>query len=119
MTLDSAIINSMYLGIDVGGTKTLVASINSHGVITEELRFPTPKDYDQFIEELERQLSQLKIKEFKAGAVGIPGIVDRKRGMGLVFGNLPWTNEHICRDVERLSKCPMALENDANLAGLS
>jgi len=109
----------MYLGIDVGGTKTLVASLDGNGVITEEIRFPTPKEYDEFVKELTTQIKNLKTKEFKAGAIGIPGRVDSKHGVGLAFGNLDWTNIPICRDVERIANCPIAVENDANLAGLS
>lgn len=109
----------MYLGIDVGGTKTLVASLDSHGKITEEIRFPTPKDYDDFVVEVATNVANLKTKEFKAGAIGIPGKIDRKRGVGLAFGNLAWKNVPVCKDVEKIAKCPVAIDNDANLAGLS
>lgn len=34
----------MYLGIDIGGTKTLAATLTNEGVITESVKFPTPKD---------------------------------------------------------------------------
>lgn len=108
-----------YLGIDVGGTKTLVTSLDQHGVIIEQFRFPTPKNYDGFVTELAQQVGQLQAKEFKAGAIGIPGLIDRKRGVGLAFGNLPWRNVPVAKDVERISHCPMAVENDAKLAGLS
>jgi len=109
----------VYLGIDVGGTKTLVASLDHRGVITQEIRFPTPKVYEDFVAELAVHLGELETNDFKAGVIGVPGRVDRKRGVGLVFGNLPWKHVHICKDVEKLAKCPMSIENDAKLAGLS
>lgn len=113
-----ATLSSMYAGIDVGGTKTLVASLDENGVITEQLRFETPRDYQKFLAQLALHLSRLAVKDFKACGVGIPGIVDN-RGHGLDFGNLPWRDVPVQTDVERLIHCPIALANDAKLAGLS
>lgn len=109
----------MYVGVDVGGTKTLLAVLNEHGEIVEQKKFPTPKTYDNFILELKHTLTQLKHQEFRAGAVAIPGNVDRKHGRGIKLGNLSWKNFNIQHDAERIFDCPVAIENDAKLAGLS
>lgn len=109
----------MYVGIDIGGTKTLVASLDDQGVITQSVKFPTPPAYQDFLPELEKAVDELTTKDFQAGAVAAPGKIDRTHGIFLRGGNLSWENEHIQRDVERITKCPMLLENDANLAGLS
>lgn len=110
----------MYLGIDIGGTKTLVAALDQHGVIIVSLRFPTPKDYDDFLRELKHVLQdEMPLQDFRAGCVAAPGTIDRKRGRFEQGGNLPWKNVPLQRDVERITGCPMLIENDANLAGLS
>jgi glucokinase len=109
----------MYVGIDIGGTKTLVAVLNEHGVIKQEVKFPSPKSYDNFILELRHVATNLETTDFKAGVVGIPGRVDRKHGRGLALGNLPWRNFNIQYDSERILHCPITIENDAKLAGLS
>jgi glucokinase len=109
----------MYIGIDVGGTKTLVASLTNEGVIKEEIKFPTPKDYHEFLKELATTVAQLSTDDFKACGIGIPGIVDHKRGRGVNFGHLDWHDVAVQADVEKIVKCPVALENDAKLAGLS
>jgi predicted NBD/HSP70 family sugar kinase len=109
----------MYVGVDVGGTKTLVAALDNHGVIKEQHRFPTPKDYDEFVAELKKVAGEMEHGEFKAGAIALPGNIDRKHGRGIVMGNLPWKNVNAQHDAERIFDCPMALENDAKLAGLS
>lgn len=109
----------MYVGIDIGGTKTLVAALTNEGVIHESIKFPTPAKYDDFLEELKANLAQLKTDDFRAGAVAAPGSIDRKHGIFERGGNLKWKNERIQHDVERITHCPMLLENDANLAGLS
>jgi predicted NBD/HSP70 family sugar kinase len=109
----------MYVGIDIGGTKTLVAALTNEGVISESLKFPTPERYDDFLAELKANIAQLETKDFRAGAVAAPGEIDRKHGRFVVGGNLHWKNEPIQDDAERITHCPMLLENDANLAGLS
>jgi predicted NBD/HSP70 family sugar kinase len=109
----------MYLGIDVGGTKTLVASLDDNGVIQEQFRFPTPQNYQDFIIELEHTVAQLSTKDFKACGLGIPAFIDRQHGVGVAFAHLDWHNVAVQADVEKIAKCPVALENDAKLAGLS
>jgi predicted NBD/HSP70 family sugar kinase len=109
----------MYVGIDIGGTKTLVAALTNEGAIHESLKFPTPEQYDDFLVELRSNVAKLTTKDFKAGAVAAPGEIDRQRGLFIVGGNLRWKKEPVQHDVERIVGCPMLLENDANLAGLS
>jgi len=109
----------MYIGIDIGGTKTLLAALNDDGIIQESLKFPTPENYEEFLVELRSNVDKLATHEFRAGAVAAPGEIDRKRGEFLRGGNLKWQNVALQHDVERITNCPMLLENDANLAGLS
>jgi len=110
----------MYVGVDVGGTKTLVAVLNDKGTVSEQAKFPTPKSYDDFLKGLTELLAGFQTKDFKAGGVGIPSTVfDRGRGLAVSFGNLPWCNVSIQSDLEKLFGCPMVVENDAKLAGLS
>lgn len=109
----------MYLGIDIGGTKTLVASIDNDGVISHRHKFLTPKLYLDFLTELTGALEILPHKEFKAAGVAAPGKIDRKRGMVIAFGNLAWTNLPLQHDLEKIVHCPVVVENDAKLAGLS
>ncbi len=108
------------MGIDIGGTKTLVAALNEHGEILVSLRFETPKDYDEFLQQLKHTLrDEMPIEDFRAGCVAAPGTIDRKRGRFEQGGNLHWKNVPLQHDVEWLAGCPMLIENDANLAGLS
>lgn len=109
----------MYLAIDVGGTKTLVATVTGQGVIKEEFRFPTPQDYQEFLRQLADSVANLSTTDFRACGIGIPGIVDRKRGWGIDFSHLAWHQVPVHADVERITQCPVVVENDAKLAGLS
>lgn len=109
----------MYLGIDIGGTKTLVATLDKNGVIQESVKFPTPQDYGSFLNDLAKTVASLSNKDFAACGIAAPGRLDPKKEIGLVFGNLPWKNVHLKSDVHRMLHCPIVVENDANLAGLS
>jgi predicted NBD/HSP70 family sugar kinase len=109
----------MYVGVDIGGTKTLVASLDDNGVITEKIRFETPKKYDFFLYELGFAFHKLKEKDFHAAGVGAPGKLDRETGRGLWFPNIGWKNVPLQHDIERILRCPTVLENDAKLAALS
>ncbi|MGH7157730.1 MAG: ROK family protein [Candidatus Saccharimonadales bacterium] len=110
----------MYLAIDIGGTKTFVALLDSSGAIQQQLRIPTPKTYSVFISKLEDSVAYLSTNKFTAVCVGVPGRIDRKRGIGVGMGNLPWLNVPIYEDVSRITRTrKVVLENDAKLAGLS
>jgi predicted NBD/HSP70 family sugar kinase len=59
-------------------------------------------------------------KDFNVIGVGIPvSSYDRETGIAHSFGNLPWRDVPILTDLEKLFRSPVALENDAKLAGLS
>lgn len=109
----------MYLAIDIGGTKTFVASISDEGVIVERIRFETPQNYDDFSNSLAKSVEELSTKNFIACCVGAPGRIDRTKGVGIAMGNLPWKNAPIKSEVEQIVDCPVLVDNDANLAGLS
>jgi predicted NBD/HSP70 family sugar kinase len=109
----------MYLGIDIGGTKTLVATLTNDGVIRERFQFPTPKKYSDFKQNLADAVANMSTKEFAACGVGVPGRIDRKHGVAIALGNLPWEDAPIKDYVEELAHCPVIVDNDANLGGLS
>lgn len=108
----------MYLGVDVGGTKTLLAVFDDKGEIIEHARFETPKVYINFLDEFKNQFYQLSNNSFKSAAMGIPGRIDPTNRIGLNFGNLAWHNIPIADNIEQITGCPVAIENDAKLAGL-
>ncbi|MGD0284011.1 MAG: ROK family protein [Candidatus Saccharimonadales bacterium] len=109
----------MYLGIDIGGTKTLIASLDDNGVIQEEIKFPTPRSYKMFLDSLENNVAKLTTHDFSATGVGVPGRLDREKGVAIAFGNLNWQNVNIRKDIKSIIKTPVVIENDTKLAGLS
>ncbi len=107
----------MYLAVDIGGTKTLLACFSPTGNLKKSVKFPTANSYSQFLTDLMLYLKDLETKDYDAGCVAIPGIVDRRHGRGVKFGNLPWKNVPIEADVEKLIEAPVIVENDAKVGG--
>lgn len=110
----------MYLAIDVGGTKTLLALFSEQGDIVHQYKFPTPPEYEQFIQELRQQITNIiGDTMLESCAIALPGVIDRENGIVLSFGNLSWSNVPIRQELESVLDCPIYLENDAKLAGLA
>lgn len=111
----------MYLAVDVGATKTLLAVFSDDGKVLYEQKIATNKKYDQFLDDLRSVLKQNEFSKYQitAACCAVPGKVDRKKGIGLTFGNLPWHNVPISNDLEKqIGNVTVFVENDANLAGL-
>ncbi len=109
----------MFLAIDIGGTKTLLGLFTKSGELKEKFRFETPQNYDTFLAVLRRHVEPLLNQDIDAVCVGAPGVIDRARGVGHRFGNLPWKDVTLRKDIELIVGAPVVIENDANLAGLS
>lgn len=109
----------MYLGIDIGGTKTLVGCFSDDGVLGEHIKFPTPPNYKTFLAELAQCVEKLSTKDFVYAGVAVPGRLDRSTGVALAFGELEWKSVPIQTDVAKVIHCPAIIENDAKLATLS
>lgn len=108
-----------YLAIDIGGSKTLLATFGDDGKLLNEYKFATNADYAHFLGDLE---TALKVNfghlDFTHACCAVPGRVNRETGVAEDFGNLKWHNVPIQKDVGRLVSIPVSVENDANLAGL-
>lgn len=108
----------MILAIDIGGTKTLLCKVDEQNKITNQHKFPTPQDYDEFLVELQKSLQEFDVSDISSVGVGIPGMLDRDQGSIIKLGNLPWKQRPIKSDIESLCRKPTSIENDAKLAGL-
>ena len=109
----------MYLGIDIGGTKTLLARFTKDGELQETLKFPTPKSYEEFTKELANNVARITTKPWNLATVAAPGKIKQTKGIVEAFGNLKWTNIPLVATVHSVANCPVLIENDAKLAGLS
>ena len=109
----------MIVTVDTGGTKTLVSSFDHQGKIQETIKFPTPKQQDEYVSLLRSTLRKnYKHTEVDAIVIALPGIV--KDGVAVWCNNLKWKNFEALKAFENtLGDAPVFIENDANLAGLA
>lgn len=109
----------MLVTVDTGGTKTLITQFDQKGQIGEVIKFPTPKNQNDYIKVLREILQKnYDSQQVEAVVVGLPGIV--KNGVAVWCNNLGWKDFEagsLLKGV--LGEAPVLIENDANLAGLA
>lgn len=111
----------MYLAIDIGGSKTLLAGLDGRGQVVQSLKFATNIDYDLFLNDLGTHLKVLSASSYAACCVAVPGLIDRELGIVRALGNLPWVDKPIREDLSKLlpdTNTKIIIENDSRLAGL-
>ncbi len=106
----------MYLAIDIGGTKTLIALFSRRGRVIKRFKFKTAHGSKTFIRDLTEALQSFRKYKIKSVVVAIPGIV--QKNYSVKFGNRKWDDIDIYTPVKNLFGCPVFFENDANLATL-
>jgi predicted NBD/HSP70 family sugar kinase len=106
----------MYLAIDIGGTKTLIALFSRRGRVIKRIKLKTAQGYKTFVDELMRNLEGFRKRKIKSIVVAIPGIV--QNNCPIKLGNRNWTNIDLTTPIKNLFSCPLHYENDANLAAI-
>lgn len=106
----------MYLSVDIGGTKTLIALFSRRGRVIRRRKFRTAQGYQTFVRDLESNLTDFKKHKVKSVVVAIPGLV--QKNYSVKFGNRKWDNIDLITPIKSLFDCPIWFENDANLAAL-
>lgn len=109
----------MYVAVDIGGTKTLVAVFDEAGRIVAQETRPTNTEYDAFREELCEQIEKLADLEKTATiAVGAPGLMDYETDTVRRFGNLGWQNVELKHELMARFHVPVVIDNDANMGAV-
>lgn len=108
----------MYLAVDMGGTKVLMALFDDKGNLIRERKFPTAQVYQQFLNDFQAEFNQLAAPNLKTAGIAIPAMIDRDKGVAIHFGNLDWENVPIRTDLEAIVGCPVVLENDAKVGAI-
>ena len=110
-------------GVDVGATKTLIAVSRGARLLAVDA-FPTPRLRARAalrllgdrIEALRRRAGGARLA---ALGIGVPAVCDPARGRVVWAPNLPgWRNVPLGRILRARFRCPVALENDADMAAL-
>jgi glucokinase len=118
----------LYLGIDLGGTKIAAGVVTGGGEVQGLATAPTParqgvRAVMRAMATVARQAAReagVAIKDLAGGGVGAPGPIDARAGTVVSPPNLPgWRDVTLGAQLGRVLGLTLALENDANVAGLA
>lgn len=108
----------MIVAVDTGGTKTLVARFNDNGQPEQIIKFPTPKDIEQYIQRVTDQIHLISGDSATTLSVALPGVVHD--GVAVWCQNLNWQNVPIRQlFAKNFPNANIIVANDANMAGLA
>ncbi|MGN5648771.1 ROK family protein [Bacillus sp. Brlt_9] len=112
------------VGIDIGGTKIAAGVISDTGKLLEHAEIKSdPSDrekmFDRVVEAVEQVLkkSSISIANIEGIGVGVPGKVDREKGIAVFQNNLPWGQFPISvRLQEQFGIQRITIDNDVYMA---
>jgi predicted NBD/HSP70 family sugar kinase len=107
----------MYLAIDVGATKTNIATFSPEGEIIEQKKLPTPATYKELIDTLGQTV--VSFEDLEAFTVAIPGSFQIDGTITKLGNRKDWENNNLLADLKQLLAIPGCMLNDANAAALA
>lgn len=119
--------NSIYLAVDVGGTKIQAAAVEASGMVLCRHKRATPRGVgpkpvlaaiEDAIGELLHHDDRVDAKRLAAIGMAIPGVVDMESGQIVVTPNMELSGAPIAERVEKAFGVPVAMGNDCNLGTL-
>jgi glucokinase len=130
MTLSTTPAEKEYvIGIDVGGTKLSIASVNATGQILDSQTHPTPRgDADETLAQtlsliesaVNAVIDRMQANGYTCKGLGVaaPGPTDRKNGVLLWAPALGWEKVPLRREFEHRFHLPVQVANDIQAAAL-
>lgn len=105
-----------YIGMDIGGTHIRAAVIDAKGKIILKVKSKTEvkKGGKTVIKNIIHTISMLKAHNVKAIGIGVPGLIDKEKGLVINSPNLPINNLKIKKIIQKEFKKPVFIDNDAN-----
>lgn len=105
------------IGVDVGGTKVAVASLED-GVLGEVRKRPTvTKSPDALVDQLVEAIEEAG--EADAVGLGVPSVIDAARGMAMSSVNIPLQHVPLLDILGKRLGIPVHVDNDASVAALA
>ena len=106
-----------FIGVDIGATKIIFGLLKNQKIIKKK-KIPTPKTKKDLIKGLKENLRDLKdFSELKIDRIGIgvPGVLDIKKGLILKCPNVRYLNNFpLAKILEKELKIKTSIENDTN-----
>lgn len=110
-----------FIGVDLGGTNMRAGRISDNRLIEQASR-PTPKDAKKCEDTLVVLVEVIRAvwnEDVKGIGIGVPSVVDRKKGIVYDVVNIPhWKEVHLKELLESQFNVPVYVDNDANCFAL-
>ena len=110
--------SSYAIGVDIGGTKVLIAIADDDGNIIFKEKVKTSPDVREIIKAVDACIHKMNINRNKIRGigVGVPGMVNSKDGIVIDSPSLKWGNLKLKDIFSRHYLVSIAVKNDVNLA---
>lgn len=109
----------VYVGLDIGGTKFLVAAADENGKILRKIKSATPYDLNEGLSLLKKMIYDVADGE-KILSIGasIGGPLDWKKGIVSPLHQKEWRKVPLKEIMEKEFSCPFYVDVDTNIAAL-
>lgn len=111
------------LGVDIGGTKVAGGLVSAAGKCLHYTELPSiPGDGDEMFRQVMRTIRNVMLEagvsssDIRGIGVGVPGKVDREKGLAVMQNNLPWRNFPLADRIRGELSVPVVLDNDVSMA---
>ncbi|MBN1902414.1 ROK family protein [Candidatus Sumerlaeota bacterium] len=119
MTLSDQNDAAVYVGLDIGGTKFLVASADAQCRILDRIQEPTPQSLDDGLNALNRMIALVsKGRKITSMGAAIGGPLDWKKGIVSPLHQPEWRDVPLKTIMEERWKSPFFVDVDTNVAAL-
>jgi len=110
---------TIFVGLDIGGTKLMVAAADASGAILRRSREATPLDLDTGLELLNRMIAEVAAgDEIVAIGAAIGGPLDAERGIVSPLHQPQWRAVPLKARMEQRWGCPFSVDVDTNVAAV-
>ncbi len=115
----SHVLPAQLIGVDVGGTKVAVATLDSGHLGDSMLRPTEASNADELLEEIVAAIESARNADTAAVGVGVPSVVEFATGRVRSSTNLHLAEIDLRRVLEERLGLPVFVDNDATVAALS
>ncbi len=109
------------IGVDLGGTKVQVGKVENSKIVDKyQINISAQADNeDIIINEIFEAIEKVFDKSVSAIGIGVPSVVDTKRGIVYNVENIPsWKEVHLKEKTQKRFGVPVFVNNDANCFAL-
>ncbi len=102
------------IGVDLGGTHIKAGLVKDKKIVKRILIKTNSSTKQDILKSITNAIEKVKVKPIQGIGIGVPGIIDYKKGEIINLTNLPLKNFKIKRFLEKKFNVPVFIDNDAN-----